>query len=175
MVYLSIMKRVIAGIWILFFLFHAGIVAGQTEAEIEAAYAKRIQLDIIDGVYIPSDFEDAFAELNRLGEAKAIAYFKNAPEDSIRRKLHFGLGRWILMNWGFEDGSRFSHYLKLKGISVPDDMVEIVILAWHRHLNGKPLALEPEIALIEERRAKERAAIEAAATKTVIDKRPHKE
>jgi hypothetical protein len=141
----------------------------------EALYEKRIKMEIINGVYIPHDLEDAFRELNRLTEPKALIRFKNSPEDSIRRKLHFGLGRWIHVNWGLEEGSRISHYFKLKGVSMPDDIVELIILAWHRHLNGVPLRLEEEIAVIQQRIADELKAREAGKTKTVIERRPRKE
>ncbi len=68
-----------------------------------------------------------------------------------------------------------SHHLKSKGVSVPDDMVEIVILTWHRQLNNKPLNLEQEIAAIDKRRAEEKARRDAQATRIVLEKRPHKE
>jgi hypothetical protein len=150
-------------------------VQAQTEAEFEANYAKRIRLEMIDGVYIPADLADAHAELSRLSEPKALAQFKQSPEDSIRRKLHFGLGRWILMNWGFEEGSRLSHYMKSKGVSVPDDMVEVIILTWHRQLNNKPLELADEIAAIDKRREEEKKEREKKVTKTVIERKPRKE
>ena len=164
--YLLVMMFTVAG-W--------GIAAAQTAAEYEANYAKRIRLEVIDGVYIPADLSDAHNELARLAEPKALAQFRQSPEDSIRRKLHFGLGKWILINWGFEEGSRLSHYLKSKGISVPDDMVEIIILTWHRQLNNKPLELAEEIAAIDERRAAEKAERDKKVTKTVISSTPRKE
>ena len=147
----------------------------QTEAEYEAQYAKRIRMEIINGIYIPADLHDAHNELTRLADTKGLASFKQSPEDSIRRKLHFGLGRWILVNWGFEEGSRLSHYMKAKGVSTPDDMVEVIILTWHRQLNNRPLKLEEEIAIIDKRREEEKAKRDALATKKVIDKKPHKE
>lgn len=173
--YLSAMIRHRFSILLLILFGFQVLATAQTEAEFEAAYKKRIQLEIIDGVYIPADLEDAFSELNRLSDPAGLKEFKTAPEDSIRRRLHFGLGRWILINWGFEDGSRFSHFLKQKGVSVPDDMVEITILAWHRKLNGRPLELELEIAKIEERLARQQAKRDSLATKIIIEKRPHKE
>jgi hypothetical protein len=162
-------------LWILIALMAWNVASAQTAAEYEANYAKRIRLEVIDGVYIPADLPDAHSELTRLADPKALAQFRQSPEDSIRRKLHFGLGKWILINWGFEEGSRLSHYMKSKGVSVPDDMVEVIILTWHRHLNNKPLELAEEIAAIELRRAAEKAERDKKVTKTVIDRKPHKE
>ncbi len=147
----------------------------QTPADFETQYAQRIRQEMIAGVYIPIDMEDAFEELNRLSEPKGLASFKNAPEEAIRSRLHFGLGRWILINWGMEDGSRISHFLKLKGVSMPDDMVRIIIVSWHRRLNGKPLLLEEEIAQITRRMAEEKAAREAKTDTIAIERKPHKD
>ena len=147
----------------------------QTIEEYEANYTRRITLEVINGVYIPADLEDAFSELERLSEPAGIARFKKAPEEEIRRRLHFGLGRWILINWGLEDGSRISHFLKGKGFSVPDDMVRMIIVGWHRHLHGKPLGLEEEIALVKQRMAEEKIKRDANKTVISIEKRPHKE
>ncbi len=157
----------------LFFLM--GLSYGQTPAEFEANYAKRIKLEMINGVYIPMDLDDAFSELNRLSSTEGLADFKAAPENSIRRKLHFGLGRWMLINWGLEDGSRISDYLKQKGVSTPDDMVEVIIVTWHRNLNGQPLKLQEEVAIIEKRMEQEKAKRDSLKEIIILETRPHKE
>lgn len=147
----------------------------QTPEEYQANYNTRIKQEMINGVYIPFDLEDAFSELERLSDPKGLAEFKTVPEDSIRRKLHFGLGRWILINWGFEEGSRMSHYMKGRGVSLPDDMVEVIIITWHRHLNGQPLKFEEEVALIDKRKAEEKAKRDEKKEVIILEKKPHKE
>jgi hypothetical protein len=174
MVYLSVMARLYKAFLFLVLIIPFSIHA-QTETEFEANYAKRIKLEIINGVYIPADLDDAFNELNRLADPKGLAEFKSAPEDSIRRRLHFGLGRWIMINWGMEDGSRISHYLKTKGVSLPDDMVEYIIVTWHRKLNNQPLKLEEEIAMIQKRVEEAKAKRDEKKTVISTEKRPHKE
>jgi hypothetical protein len=149
--------------------------SAQTEAEYEANYAKRIIQEEINGVYIPKDLNDAFNELNSLSDPAGLAKFKKAPEEMIRRKLHFGLGRWIMINWGLEDGSRYSHFLKGKGISLPDDMVRVTIVTWHRYLNEKPQKFEEELAIITKRMEEEKTARDAKSEFIIIEKRPHKE
>lgn len=174
-VYLSVMKTMRYSVVAGFVIFLCTTITAQTAAEYQANYAKRIKMESINGVYIPVDLEDAFSELSRLGEPSGIAMFKEAPEDSIRRNLHFGLGRWIMINWGLEEGSRISHYLKEHGVTFPDDMVEVIIVTWHRQLNNQPLRLEDEVARIEKRLAEEKAKRDAESKITVIEKRPHKE
>ena len=149
--------------------------SAQTPEEFEANYNKRIKMEMINGVYIPADLEDAFSELNRLSDPNGLKEFKYSPEDSIRRKLHFGLGRWILINWGIEEGSRFSHHMKGRGVSLPDDIVEVTIITWHRKLNNKPLGFEEEVALIEKRKAEEKAKRDAQKEVIILEKKPHKE
>jgi hypothetical protein len=151
------------------------ILSAQTEAEFEANYAKRIKEEMLNGVYIPADLEEAYGELSRLADPKGLAIFKASPEDSIRRKLHFGFGRWIMLNWGLEEGSRISHYLKEKGISLPDDMVRVIIVTWHRRLNNRPLKLEEEIAIIKARMEADRAKREADQKVIILETRPHKD
>ena len=174
-VYLSGMIQAFRYFLVVFFWMNLLVLNAQTPEEYEANYAKRIKLEMINGVYIPADLEDAFSELNRLSDPAGLVQFKASPEDSIRRKLHFGLGRWIMVNWGLEDGSRISHYLKGRGVSHPDDMVEVIIITWHRRLNQQPLRFEEEVAMIEKRQAEEKAKRDAEKEVIILEKRPHKE
>jgi hypothetical protein len=157
------------------FVLAVNICHSQTAEEFEAEYNKRIREEMIHGVYIPVDLEDAFNELNRLAEGEGLALLKSAPEEDIYRKLHFGLGQWILTNWGLEQGSRISHFLKLKGVPDPEDMVRVIIVTWHRKLNNKPILLEEEIAAIAKINAEEKAKRDADKKVISIEKRPHKE
>lgn len=152
---------------------HSSLLA-QTPEEFEANYAKRIKMEQINGVYIPVDLNDAFSELTRLSDPKGLEKFKNAPDSAIDSS-HFGLMPWIQLNWGLDEGSRFSHYMKSKGISVPDDMARVVVVTFHRHLNGKPLMLEQEVALIQERLAQEQARRDSLKVIISVEKKPHKE
>jgi hypothetical protein len=174
-VYLSGMIRRISGLLVIGVVCITHFAFAQTEAEFQAEYAKRIKMEMINGVYIPADLEDAFSELNRLSDPKGIMEFKTSPEDSIRRKLHFGLGKWMIVNWGFEDGSRISHYLKQKGITLPDDMADFIILMWHRQLNGLPLKEEEEIANIHKRMAEDQKKRDEDKKVISVEKKPHKE
>ena len=131
-------------------------VFGDTEQEFDSLYAVRIQMEEIDGVYIPIDLDDAFVELNRLSSTSDREKFKSATEEIVRDKLHFGLGRWISHNWGFYMGSRFSHYLRELGLEHPDDMTKFMLVSWHRHLNGKPIEVEEQVQYYFKKREQER-------------------
>lgn len=127
-----------------------------SQDSLEIAYAKQYEENIkksrINGVYIPNNLEEAFHELKALSTPESIHKFKLADEEMVVRKLHFGLGRWMIYNWNFYDGSRFSDYLKQKGLSHPDDMARFVMICFHRYLNDQALEEEVIIQKISEER-----------------------
>ncbi len=144
----------------------------ETEAEMDSIYAVRILMEEIDGVYIPVDLEDAFVELERLSSSADIEKYKGASEETVRDKLHFGLGRWMVHNWGFYMGSRLEHSLRGLGLEHPDDMAKFLLVSWHRHLNEKPLKIEEQVQYYYEKREQERQA--RAAKGEVIHKETRK-
>ena len=113
----------------------------------EAQYQKNIKLSKINGVYIPATLDEAFRRIKKLTPESAIQNFKAAPEAQVCKRLHFGIGRWMIENWSFYTGSRISHLLKTKGILHPDDMAQFLLRSFHRSLNGLD---SDEAALIEE-------------------------
>lgn len=135
---------------------------GQTndiEKAFEEEYAKRITKSRINGVYIPKDLEDAVIEVKRLSDPGDLKKFAAQPEEEVSRKLHFGLGRWMIVNWGFYEGSRFSHYMKENGVSFPDDMAQVVMRALHRDINGLNLNQNELMQIYIDRRAEEHQKI----------------
>jgi hypothetical protein len=102
-------------------------------------YNERIKMSRIDDIYIPKNTEDAMKELLRLTDPDGRTKILSVPEDSIASKLHFSLGRWMLINWGFEEGSRISHYYKENGVSNFDDMLDLLIRSFYRTLAQKPI------------------------------------
>ena len=125
------------------------------EDSLELVYQQRILKSRIDGTYIPKDFEDAFVELKRLSDPQDLKTFAGQEEEEVAKKLHFGLGRWMVVNWYFYEGSRFSHYIRQKGVSFPDDMAQLVMRLFHRHLNDRPLMEDELIAIYSGKRKDE--------------------
>jgi hypothetical protein len=112
------------------------------EKAFEERYARNIKKSRINGVYIPKDINEAIEELKALSTDEALLKFKYAEEEMVAKKLHFGLGRWIIYNWNFYEGSRFAHYLKGIGVNHPDDQAKFIIICLHRSLNDSPLEME---------------------------------
>ena len=143
----------------LLFTFINVTVFGQdalTKEEIyQKNYNKRIKKERLFGVYIPKDVPDAFVQLNKLTPREAKANFKTVQEEIAVKKLHFSLGRWIIHNWGFYEGSRLSHHLRQIGVAHPDDQARVIILSYHRYLNKRPLEVKKLAEYYTEKRRKE--------------------
>jgi hypothetical protein len=126
-----------------------------TEEEYQKRYNERITKDRLYGVYIPKNLDDAMLQLDKQISEESKKSIRSIPEDSACMVLHRRLGLWMINNWGFYEGSRLSHYLRSAGVSYPDDMADFLILAYHRHLNQKPIELKELAKFYRETRKKE--------------------
>lgn len=135
-------------------------------------YDKNIKKTRINGVYIPADMAEAFEELSTLAEDGGVAKFKSASEEIISRKLHFGLGRWISINWNLEEGSRYEYYLRNLGLTKVDHMIQFTIVSWHRHLLGKDLEVETRVAAYQKELEEELKARKEGSELIKKEKRP---
>ncbi|MCA0235592.1 MAG: hypothetical protein LCH81_04340 [Bacteroidetes bacterium] len=126
-----------------------------SEAEYQQQYQERIKKDKLNGVYIPKNLDDALLQLDKLTTPESREKFKAIPEDSVCAIMHYRLGQWIILNWGFYGGSRLSHYLKSAGITYPDDMADFIMLAYSRKLNGKTVNIKELATRFREKRKQE--------------------
>jgi len=108
-----------------------------TRREMDSIYHQNITKSRLYGIYIPRDIDDAFEEFKHLSPAESLQEFSAYEEDLVAEKLHFGIGRWMIVNWSFYEGSRLSHLLREMGIGHPDDMADFLIRVFHRKLNDK--------------------------------------
>ena len=126
-----------------------------TVEDMEIEYQSNIRKSKINGVYIPQDIEEAISEIIRLSPPQSIERFKNGNEEEVVRKLHFGLGKWLAIQWNFDFGSRYSHYLKEMGVTYPDDMISFTLRSLHRHLNEVPMNIRERAQLLKKKRYNE--------------------
>ena len=101
--------------------------------------------DTIDGVYIPKNLEDCFEQINSFWNDSIKTQVKIWEESEFTGKVHMGFGMWIRNNWRLWGGSRLSKYFNDLGVYHPDDMSEIILDSYHRHLNNKEINLEEQI------------------------------
>ncbi len=131
-------------------------------------YEQNILKEEINGQYIPINLHDAFDQLDQLSTEAGRAKLIEGEEEIVAERLTRGLGKWIIVNWNFYEGSRYSHYLKEMGVSFPDDMAQFTIVSYYRHLKGIPLQLKERAEIIYEKRKKEQE--ERNKDKKVISK-----
>lgn len=132
-------------------------IGAQTPEEEETnynSYEWRIQQAYLFNTYIPENEQEAFQELEMKSDKKSLDKFASVPEDSIRGRLQLGLGQWLRKNWQLHEGSRLSHHLKSYGVTHPDDMVEFLIIGFHRHLNQREVQSQDLSDRLVERRKK---------------------
>lgn len=133
----DIMKTIKA-VFILFtlisFFYPSTILAQDYDVYSQDSLWKEKQ-EYLNQFYIPKDEMDAFHVLEEISEAVGILKFKEMPEDTIKGRLTYGLGMWMMQNWSLYTGSRLSYYLNRRGLIATDDMVEYLIIAFHRYLN----------------------------------------
>lgn len=115
-------------------------------------YQWRIKQETLSGHYIPKDVVDALRVLERLVDPKAQTKVLALEEEEYVKKLFFGFGKWMMINWGFYEGSRLSHHLKQIGIAHPDDMTTAMMLFYHRTLSGTPLEIESTSEILKQKR-----------------------
>jgi hypothetical protein len=124
-------------------------VKGQDYEEIkriqDSIFQSNVKKTRINGVYIPKDLDEAFQELTALSTEESQLKFKNAQEEIVARKLHFGLGKWMRVNWNFDEGSRIVKVLRDYGLYHPDDQVNFMLRSYHRHLNNKDQEIEKRV------------------------------
>ncbi len=133
-----------------------GLQAQPNSQKPEDVYHWRIKQEKLDGVYIPKDLGECFTELNDKVSKASKAKFKSVDEKVAMQQLHFSLGRWIWYNWGFYGGSRLSVYMNKVGVKHPEDMADFIIVAYHRHLNKKPIEPQQLVDFFQKRREKEK-------------------
>ena len=118
-------------------------------------YQKRIKKAKLFGIYIPQNMGDAHRRLSKLISPEARQKFDMMTEDQVAHKLFFSLGRWIILNWGLEEGSRLSHDLRKLGLSHPEDMAKFLMITYHRKRQRLPFNAKPLIDKLVKARKEE--------------------
>lgn len=103
---------------------------------VKLEFERRIKLTRINDVYIPANTEEAMRELFKLSDSTGRNKMKTTSEDVIASKLHFSLGRWMEINWGFVQGSRLSYYYIQKGLTYIDDMEDLLLRSFYCKVNN---------------------------------------
>ena len=106
--------------------------------EREKRYKINIKADSIDGIFIPTDLNSCFMELDRLLNDTIKQEIRNKQDAfELAGEYHMGLGRWIRNNWELWGGSRLQIYFYDRNISHPDEMSSIIVESYAKYLNNE--------------------------------------
>ncbi len=152
-----------AYLWVIFAAVGLGQDTLTYEEAYMAEYQQRIRKSHINGFYIPEDLNDAIRILDEIVDEEGKAKFSARPDSVAVNGVFFSFGRWININWGMELGSRLTVALNELGVSYPEDMIRLIMYAYHRHLNGQPLKIDQLVQMvIDERLEREQKAANLA-------------
>lgn len=98
---------------------------------------------------IPENLEECYGMLEVLISTDDFIAFKSQPESEVGA-WHHDLGRYLRNNWGLWQDSVLANWFEDQGIHHADDMSGIIMLSFHRHLNGKPIRLREQIVSYRE-------------------------
>ena len=97
------------------------------------------------GVYIPSDLQDCFLELDRILPSDICEGMRTCSEADLLHQ-HFGLGIWMRNNWGlWLPDSRLKQFFDGLGVRDADSVSSLILASYWRYLNGLPLELSRQI------------------------------
>jgi len=117
----------------------------KSKKEQKQAYLEDIKKDSIDGVYIPTDLNDCFKQIDSFWADSIKTKVRKMTENEFTANAHFGIGMWMRNNWRLWGGSRLSKYFNDIGVFHPDDMSGIILTSYHRYLLGQDIKLEEQI------------------------------
>ncbi len=100
--------------------------------------ATKLRLDAAPDV--PPAIAPAFALLDSALSPAQRDRLRHVPPDSIIA-LHFSLGLWLRNNAGLWRGSPVAESLRARGVVQPDDMSQLILLAYSGYLRGEPVDL----------------------------------
>ena len=102
--------------------------------------------------------EDCFAEITRIYDPGYIKKFRECPKEELhnytRGMCGIGFGSDLRNMWQLRYHSPLVEYFNKLGITDGENMSNIIITSYWRHLNNQPVDLEPQLeaARIDEKR-----------------------
>jgi hypothetical protein len=106
-------------------------------------------------VNIPQDLDGCFAQLEKMLSKGERQRMKSGPEGQIDQYYYVfsegdfevvrQIGQWLGDLWRLDGKSRLAEWFNARGIDDGDDMADIIIHSYWRHLNAKPIDLDGQI------------------------------
>jgi hypothetical protein len=111
---------------------------------------------------VPHSLTEAFAALDRHLTSEDRQTFKTMPENQATTQAHMSIGMLIRNEWFRAGKSKLVGVLRDAGAQSMDDMSDMVLTSYWRHLNKKPINLKEQGACYakwwaEQRRLQDKA------------------
>lgn len=110
---------------------------------------------------VPTSLDECIEALPQIIGQRQLEECRALSEADFLAQAHHGLGRWLRNNWGLwqrSENRQLKGWFFQRGVSHADDISGIILASFHRHLQGKPIDLEKQVAVFrkywEERRPK---------------------
>jgi hypothetical protein len=135
----------------------AGVEADTDHYKLQAPKGIEWSLEEADAknVYIPRDLDDCFKQLDKAFSKADTQRMRCGPESQIDRYYYvfsegnvenvLQIDQWLRDLWQLGRKSRLAKWFKTRGIDDSDDMADIVVHSFWRHLNAKPIDLDGQI------------------------------
>jgi len=100
---------------------------------------------------VPRTLGDAHDALGRLVAPELVRALSAKSEDDVRAD-DLRLGLWMREFWGLWNGGALRDHLVGLSVFHPDEMSELLLVTWWRHLNDRPLGVDEEVTRQKGRR-----------------------
>ncbi|HPG12722.1 MAG TPA: hypothetical protein PLU37_14410 [Chitinophagaceae bacterium] len=108
--------------------------------------SSKLTADSIEGIYIPSNLNDCFTQLDRFWSDSLKNVIRNMSESKFTAGEHLNSGMWIRNNWGLHRGSRLTKFFNNIGVSNAEGISGIIITSYYRYLKGINIDLAYQIS-----------------------------
>jgi Domain of unknown function (DUF6794) len=120
------------------------------------------------GIRIPTDFEDALEELERILDPAVRDEIRFLDVDDAGR-LHLGLGMWLrhnwkLWDWGDGEESQLRNWFTERDVNNADLMSALLLHNLVLKLQGRPLVIEEQLATIRKANREPEVALPRTGT-----------
>jgi hypothetical protein len=97
---------------------------------------------------VPRTLAEAHDALGRVLALELVRTLAAKSEaEVIADDVHLGL--WVREFWGLWNGGALHDHLAGLGLRHPDEMSELVLVTWWRHLHDQPLRVDDEVARLQ--------------------------
>jgi len=96
-------------------------------------------------IQIPTTLQEALQELESQLEDEEKEKIRNLGEDEFVTLSHMFMGQKLRNLWLYPKDSPLREFFKAEGLSHEDDMSDIILRSFYRHLRGEDIRYEEQL------------------------------